>query len=123
MKHILAFFLLSLLAFPSFAADTKPLKVLMITGGCCHDYENQKHILAEGFSARANVEFTIVHEETEDGKKGKDIFVEGYGTQEIPLQKHSLTFYGRFGDYFALICFLWLLTFLLVRRYIGRYHV
>lgn len=49
-----------------------PLKVLMVTGGCCHDYENQKHILAEGISARANVEFTIVHEETPDGKKGKD---------------------------------------------------
>jgi uncharacterized protein len=54
------------------AEDVKPLKVLMVTGGCCHDYENQKHILAEGISARANVEFTIVHEETPDGKKGRD---------------------------------------------------
>ena len=82
MKHILAFFLLSLLAFPSFAADTKPLKVLMITGGCCHDYENQKHILAEGISARANVEFTIVHEETEDGKKGKDHKISVYSNPD-----------------------------------------
>ncbi len=40
----------------------KPLKILMVCGGCCHDYENQKRILAEGLSARANVEFTIVHE-------------------------------------------------------------
>ncbi|WP_218280165.1 hypothetical protein [Verrucomicrobium spinosum] len=30
--------------------------------GCCHDYENQKRILAEGLSSRSNVEFTIVHE-------------------------------------------------------------
>jgi type 1 glutamine amidotransferase len=44
------------------AAKPAPLKVLMVTGGCCHDYENQKMILAEGISARANVEFTIVHE-------------------------------------------------------------
>jgi len=45
------------------AADSaKPLKALMVCGGCCHDYENQKHILADGISARANVEFTIVHE-------------------------------------------------------------
>jgi uncharacterized protein len=43
-------------------APAKPLKVLMVTGGCCHDYESQKMILAEGLSARANVEFTIVHE-------------------------------------------------------------
>jgi hypothetical protein len=35
----------------------------MVCGGCCHDYANQKLILAEGISARANVEFTIVHEE------------------------------------------------------------
>ncbi|MBI5774341.1 MAG: ThuA domain-containing protein [Verrucomicrobia bacterium] len=44
------------------AADTKPLKALMVTGGCCHDYENQKKILSEGISARAKVEWTIVHE-------------------------------------------------------------
>lgn len=43
----------------------------MVTGGCCHDYETQKMILAEGLSARANVEFTIVHEEGPDGKKDK----------------------------------------------------
>lgn len=60
---------------PATAADTakaKPLKVLMVCGGCCHDYENQKRILAEGLSARANVEFTIVHEEGPEGKKDKN---------------------------------------------------
>jgi len=45
------------------AADApKPLRALMITGGCCHDYEAQKKILSEGISARARVEWTIVHE-------------------------------------------------------------
>jgi uncharacterized protein len=53
------------------AADTKPLKALMVTGGCCHDYENQKVILAKGIAARANVEWTIVHEEGPEGKKDK----------------------------------------------------
>lgn len=52
-------------------AEGRTLKVLMVTGGCCHDYENQKRILAEGLSARANVEFTIVHEEGPEGKKDK----------------------------------------------------
>ena len=29
------------------AADpAKPLRALMVTGGCCHDYANQKKILA-----------------------------------------------------------------------------
>lgn len=53
------------------AEDAKPLKVLMVCGGCCHDYEKQKLILAEGISARANVEFTIVHEEGPGGKSDK----------------------------------------------------
>ncbi|MBI3879107.1 MAG: ThuA domain-containing protein [Verrucomicrobia bacterium] len=43
----------------------------MVTGGCCHDYENQKTILSEGIAARANVTFTIVHEEGPAGKSDK----------------------------------------------------
>lgn len=37
------------------AADVKPLRVLLITGGCCHDYAKQKDILKKGLEARANV--------------------------------------------------------------------
>jgi type 1 glutamine amidotransferase len=48
------------------AADAKPIRALLVTGGCCHDYEHQKKILTEGISARANVVWTIVHEG--DGK-------------------------------------------------------
>ena len=52
-----------------FAVDApKPLRALMVCGGCCHDYEAQKKILSEGITARANVEWTIVHE----GGAGKD---------------------------------------------------
>ncbi len=65
MKYI-ALFLLLVIGDVALAADAKPLKVLMVTGGCCHDYEHQKLILAEGISARANVEFTVVHEEGKD---------------------------------------------------------
>jgi type 1 glutamine amidotransferase len=44
------------------ADDAKPLRALLVCGGCCHDFEKQKGILSEGISARANVVFTIVHE-------------------------------------------------------------
>ena len=40
----------------------EPLRALLVTGGCCHDYEAQKKIISEGISARANVTWTIVHE-------------------------------------------------------------
>jgi len=44
------------------AESAAPLRALLITGGCCHDYQNQKSILTQGISARANVSWTIVHE-------------------------------------------------------------
>lgn len=41
------------------AAD--PLKILLITGGCCHDYDEQKDILKKGLEARAHVVVDQVH--------------------------------------------------------------
>ena len=40
----------------------KPLKVLLVIGGCCHDYASQKVILEQGIKARTAAEFTVVHE-------------------------------------------------------------
>ncbi len=65
----------------------KPIRALMITGGCCHDYEHQKKILSEGISARTPVEWTIIHQggtsntskipfyEDADWAKGYDVVV------------------------------------------------
>src|SRR6267378_581481 len=53
---------LVLLASVARSGAVEPLRALMVTGGCCHDYEAQKKILSEGISARANVTWTIVHE-------------------------------------------------------------
>jgi type 1 glutamine amidotransferase len=57
-------FLVALLAFaaPATAAEVKPIKALLIVGGCCHDYDFQKRIIADGISARAHVDFTVVHQ-------------------------------------------------------------
>ena len=44
------------------AADApKPLKVLLLTGGCCHDYKKQKDILKKGIEERANVVVDQIH--------------------------------------------------------------
>ncbi len=40
---------------------TKPLRALLITGGCCHDYAKQKDLLKKGIEARANVDIVQVH--------------------------------------------------------------
>ena len=43
------------------AAETKPLRALLIAGGCCHDYAAQKDILKKGIEARANVVVDIIY--------------------------------------------------------------
>jgi type 1 glutamine amidotransferase len=40
----------------------KPIRVLLVIGGCCHDYAKQKDILSKGLAARANVEVTIAYD-------------------------------------------------------------
>src|SRR3954471_5751342 len=42
-------------------STVKPLKALLITGGCCHDYAKQKEILKRGIESRAMVQVTLVH--------------------------------------------------------------
>jgi type 1 glutamine amidotransferase len=44
------------------APAAEPLQALLITGGCCHDYESQKQIITQGISQRANVVWDVVHE-------------------------------------------------------------
>src|SRR4030095_248247 len=43
------------------AADVKPLRALLLTGGCCHDYGKQKDILKKGIEERANVVVDQIH--------------------------------------------------------------
>lgn len=43
-------------------ADDKPIRALLVIGGCCHDYEAQKDLLTKGISARANVVWTIAYD-------------------------------------------------------------
>ncbi|HLQ46302.1 MAG TPA: discoidin domain-containing protein, partial [Planctomycetaceae bacterium] len=46
------------------AADklAAPIKALLITGGCCHDYDAQKDLLAKGLQLRANIDVTVVRQ-------------------------------------------------------------
>ena len=52
-----------------FAKEEKTLNGLMVTGGCCHDYKNQKNIISEGVSKRLKVKWEIFFEM--DEKKSK----------------------------------------------------
>jgi type 1 glutamine amidotransferase len=65
----------------------KPIKALLVLGGCCHDYNAQKDILAKGISERANIVVTIAYDpdkgtkhvnpvyENPDWSKGFDVII------------------------------------------------
>lgn len=60
------------------AAEQKPLRVLVVAGGCCHDYANQKDILKKGIEARLNATVEVAYVDIKDknfkGKATQPIF-------------------------------------------------
>ncbi len=56
------------------AQDIKPLKALLLTGGCCHDYAAQKDMLKKGIEARANVVVDQIHVDDASNKPAFPIY-------------------------------------------------
>ncbi|MFM9168062.1 MAG: hypothetical protein ACKOQ9_07080, partial [Verrucomicrobiota bacterium] len=60
------------------SAATKPLEVLLVLGGCCHDYATQKDQIKKGVEARLNarvtVEFVDVNDKAFTDKKTRPVF-------------------------------------------------
>jgi len=65
------------------APDAKPLKALLILGGCCHDYATQKDLLKAGIEERTNITVDICYS-ADKGTKAtftcyeKENWAEGY---------------------------------------------
>jgi type 1 glutamine amidotransferase len=67
--------------------EVKPIRALLVIGGCCHEYDKQKDALTKGVSARANVQWKISYDkdtgtkhlnpvyEKPDWYKGFDVIV------------------------------------------------
>src|SRR3954467_6056637 len=76
MRKLLTAVAAAALAFGGFALAqdkpaAKPIRALLVLGGCCHDYAKQKDILAKGLAERANIEVTIAYDDNKEGK-GKE---------------------------------------------------
>ena len=79
------------------AADEqpKPIRALLVLGGCCHDYETQAKLITQGVSARANVEWTVAYDpdkgtkhlnpvyEKDDWAEGFDVVVHDECTSDV----------------------------------------
>lgn len=55
-------------------AAPEPIKALLITGGCCHNYATQKEILKKGIEARANIVVTQIHTDNSTTKPDLPIY-------------------------------------------------
>jgi uncharacterized protein len=51
-----------------------PIRALLITGGCCHNYHIQSKLLSEGISKKVNTQWTILH----DGGRGTQAKIKLY---------------------------------------------
>ena len=73
----------------------KPIRALLVLGGCCHDYAHQKDVLAKGLAERANIEVTIAYDpdmgtthknpvyENPDWAKGFDVVIHDECTSDV----------------------------------------
>jgi hypothetical protein len=76
MKLLVTAVLSAALTLPALAQEKPaPLKALLITGGCCHDYKKQKDILKEGLEKRLNVVVTQIH--VDDGSTSPKLPIYG----------------------------------------------
>jgi uncharacterized protein len=64
------FVLLALLAVVGTIAADKPLKGLIITGGCCHNYQFQSQAITQAVASVAKVEWTI-KQDSRTGTRGE----------------------------------------------------
>ena len=66
------FFVLSTLTVLSdHHAKKESFKAMMITGGCCHDYKQQKNIISEGISERVPTKWDIFFEMDQEKSKAR----------------------------------------------------
>ncbi|TWU48878.1 Trehalose utilization [Rubripirellula tenax] len=83
---LVAAFMSAIVVVPAHAqetAPTQPLKVLLVIGGCCHDYTAQSKILKEGIEQRIRADVTVeFSEDTSTGARfgvyESDDWAEGY---------------------------------------------
>ena len=74
-RNHLLIVLASLVCLSTRAAEgPKPLKALLIAGGCCHEYGKQKDVLKNGLEARARVDVDVVYSPDTSTKARFDIY-------------------------------------------------
>ncbi|MCA9079190.1 MAG: ThuA domain-containing protein [Planctomycetaceae bacterium] len=71
------------------AEAPKPLRVLLVLGGCCHDYAKQQTLLAEGIAQRAHVEVVIAYDPDKSTKHLNPVYEDANWAQGFDAVIHD----------------------------------
>jgi type 1 glutamine amidotransferase len=70
----------------------KPIKALLVTGGCCHNYAVQSQALQEGLKPYADIDWTVIHEGG-DGTRGQiDLYKDADWAKKFDVVVHNECF-------------------------------
>jgi type 1 glutamine amidotransferase len=74
-KKIIPTCLVALASITALAEETtKPIRALLVIGGCCHDYATQKDLIKNGIEARINATVEIAYNDTKGTKPIFEIY-------------------------------------------------
>src|SRR5262245_64618903 len=71
------------------AADPAPLRALLVTGGCCHEYAKQKDVLKKGLEARLQVVISQVHSDDTSTKARFDLYDKADWAKDFDVILHD----------------------------------
>ena len=71
------------------AEPVKPLRALLVLGGCCHDYGTQKDLLKAGIESRAHVSVEIAYNEDKSTKAVFSVYEKENWAQNFDVVIHD----------------------------------
>ncbi len=76
------------------ASPVKPIRAMLVTGGCCHDYDTQRKIVVEGFGKHLGPTEWTIHQYAEPKDTRATIYDDPQWAQGYDLIVHNECFGG-----------------------------
>jgi type 1 glutamine amidotransferase len=89
VSAIVAFIAIGFLSNAADAPATKPLRVLLVCGGCCHDYAKQQEILKTGIESRVNAVVDVAYNPDTTTKATFEIYKSAEWAKEFDVVIHD----------------------------------
>ena len=70
-------------------SKVKPIRALLVLGGCCHDYATQKDLLSKGIASRAHVEVSVAYDPDKSNAHLNPIYEKGDWAEGFDVVIHD----------------------------------